>query len=166
MSISVRGLIQGAPEYMPMAVLVGSPALFLRNSRLCTLSKTLGRCLDYTQRIESKAGCQGYRRPSSSTGGRAGGRSPWRGCRGGRRARRSRSAGRRCAWSPGSPAAPSHRVPAASAAPPAAPRAPARGTHPPPAPPPVPFASGPAGLATLRSWLWAGLCSAEINQGH
>ena len=32
-----------APEYMPIAVLVGSPWPSLRNSRLCTLSKIFGQ---------------------------------------------------------------------------------------------------------------------------
>lgn len=33
------------PEYIPMAILVGSPFSSSRNLRLCTLSKFFGRCL-------------------------------------------------------------------------------------------------------------------------
>ena len=40
------------PEYMPMAPFVGSPASSFLNSRLCTLSKHLGRCLQCNSRIQ------------------------------------------------------------------------------------------------------------------
>jgi len=45
-------LAECVPEYMPMAPFVGSPASSFLNSRLCTLSKHLGRCLQCNSRIQ------------------------------------------------------------------------------------------------------------------
>ena len=44
----LQPVVELLPEYMPMAPLVGSPASSFLNSKLCTLSKHLGKCLQKT----------------------------------------------------------------------------------------------------------------------